>query len=138
MKNKSLFNIAFVYLCFLFNGCNNSKPIFQDFIGTWTSEDGGEIILRSDSTCVLKNIRDTYIDIISDDKPLNYEGKWILREKDDLEYDKYNIRIEKQGTILIIFYISGERLFGYASPWYLLRYIGDPDELNLYKFTKIK
>ena len=122
MKKKSLFNLAFVCLCFLFNGCNSPKPTFQDFIGTWVSEDGGEIILRSDSTCV----------------PLNYEGKWILREKDDLEYDKYNIRIEKQGTFLIIFYISGERLFGYASPWYLFRYIGDPDELNLYKFTKLK
>lgn len=88
--------------------------------------------------CVCKNIHDNYINIFSDKKPLNYEGKWILREKDDLEYDKYNIRIEKQGTFLIIFHISGERLFGYASPWYLLRYIGDPDELNLYKFTKIK
>ena len=51
---------------------------------------------------------------------------------------KYNIRIEKKGIFLIIFYISGERLFGYASPWYLFQYIGDPDELNLYKFTKLK
>ena len=90
MKKKSLFNLAFVCLCFLFNGCNSPKPTFQDFIGTWVSEDGGEIILRSDSTCVLKNIHNTYIDINSNDKPLNYEGKWILREKDDLEYDKYN------------------------------------------------
>ena len=96
------------------------------------------IVLVCVCVCVCKNIRDNYINIFSDKKPLNYEGKWILREKDDLEYDKYNIRIEKQGTILIIFYISGERLFGYASPWYLLRYIGDPDGLNLYKFTKIK
>ena len=87
---------------------------------------------------MLKNIHNTYIDINSNDKPLNYEGKWILREKDDLEYDKYNIRIEKKGIFLIIFYISGERLFGYASPWYLFQYIGDPDELNLYKFTKLK
>ena len=52
MKKKSLFNLAFVCLCFLFNGCNSPKPTFQDFIGTWVSEDGGEIILRSDSTCV--------------------------------------------------------------------------------------
>ena len=119
MKKKSLQNLFLISLFFLFNGCNNSKPTSQDFIGTWVSEDGGEIILRSDSTCVLKNIHNTYIDINSNDKPLNYEGKWILREKDDLEYDKYNIRIEKKGIFLIIFYISGERLFGYASPWYL-------------------
>ena len=52
MKKKSLFNLFFISLFFLLNGCNNPKPTFQDFIGTWVSEDGGEIILRSDSTCV--------------------------------------------------------------------------------------
>ena len=52
MKIKSLFNLFFISLFFLLNGCNNPKPTFQDFIGTWVSEDGGEIILRSDSTCV--------------------------------------------------------------------------------------
>ena len=131
MKIKSLINLFFICLYFLVYGCYLPISSFQYFCGTWVSEDGGEIILRSDSTCVYRNIRDNYINIFSEKKPLNYEGKWILREKDDLEYDKYNIRIEKQGTFLIIFYISGERLFGYASPWYLFQYIGDLDGLNL-------
>ena len=73
MKKKKLQNLFLISLFFLFNGCNNSKPTSQDFIGTWVSEDGGEIILRSDSTCVCKNIRDNYINIFSDKKPLNYE-----------------------------------------------------------------
>ena len=63
MKKKSLFNLTFVCLCFLFNGCNSPKPTFQDFIGTWVSEDGGEIILRSDSTCVCVCVK-TYAIII--------------------------------------------------------------------------
>ena len=40
MKIKSLFNLFFISLFFLLNGCNNPKPTFQDFIGTWVSEDG--------------------------------------------------------------------------------------------------
>ena len=60
---KKLFNLAFVCLCFLFNGYNSPKPTFQNFIGTWTSEDGGEIILRSDSTCVCVCVK-TYTIII--------------------------------------------------------------------------
>ena len=95
MKQKKLFNIISISLFFLLNGCSNPKPTFQDFIGTWVSEDGGEIILRSDSTCVCKNIRDNYINIFSEKKPLNYEGKWILREKDDLEYDKSLVSTKK-------------------------------------------
>ena len=51
-EEKKFAESVFISLFFLFNGCNNSKPTSQDFIGTWVSEDGGEIILRSDSTCV--------------------------------------------------------------------------------------
>ena len=56
MKQKKLFNIISINLFFLLNGCSNPKPTFQDFIGTWISEDGAEITLQKDSTCIYKNI----------------------------------------------------------------------------------
>ena len=80
MKKKSLFNLAFVCLCFLFNGCNSPKPTFQDFIGTWVSEDGGEIILRDDSTCILKNIPAQYVNRYTDTDFFSNTGKWNLEK----------------------------------------------------------
>ena len=68
MKKKSLFNLAFVCLCFLFNGCNSPKPTFQDFIGTWVSEDGGEIIFKEDSICIVKGIYAKQINPFSEEK----------------------------------------------------------------------
>lgn len=135
MKIKSLFNLFFISLFFLLNGCNNPKPTFQDFIGTWTSEDGGEIILKEDSICIIKNI--TYSGYL-DTEILSYKGKWEFRDKDDLGNKQYNVIVNKEGILSICFYISGEGLFSNTPPWYLFQYIGDPDELNLDKFTKIK
>ena len=137
MKQKKLFNIISISLFFLLNGCSNPKPTFQDFIGTWVSEDGGEIILRDDSTCILKNIPAQYVNRYTDTDFFSNTGKWNL-EKNDLGYDGYNIRIGHERLLYIIFYVSGEGLFNNTPPWYLFQYIGDPDELNLYKFTKLK
>ena len=95
MKIKSLFNLFFISLFFLLNGCNNPKPTFQDFIGTWVSEDGGEIILRSDSTCVCKNIRDNYINIFSEKKHKRYFFKEAPVNSVPL-YPKYSPRIHKE------------------------------------------
>ena len=137
MKQKKLFNIISISLFFLLNGCSNPKPTFQDFIGTWVSEDGGEIILRDDSTCILKNIPAQYVNRYTDTDFFSNTGKWNL-EKNDLGYDGYNIRIGHERLLYIIFYVSGEGLFNNTPTWYLFQYIGDPDELNLYKFTKLK
>ena len=77
MKKKSLFNLFFISLFFLLNGCNNPKPTFQDFIGTWVSEDGGEIILRDDSTCILKNIPAQYVNRYTNTVFLTIQGNGI-------------------------------------------------------------
>ena len=62
----------------------------------------------------------------------------MYRDKDDLGNKQYNIIISKEGVLFMCFYISREGLFNNPPPWYLFQYIGDPDELNLYKFTKLK
>ena len=71
MKQKKLFNIISISLFFLLNGCSNPKPTFQDFIGTWISEDGAKITLQKDSTCIYKNIPIEYIEISIDKDSLN-------------------------------------------------------------------
>ena len=137
MKQKKLFNIISISLFFLPNGCSNPKPTFQDFIGTWVSEDGAEITLQKDSTCIYKNIPIEYIEISIDKDSLNNTGKWYLK-KDDLGYNGYYIDIRQKETPYMTLYISGGGLLDNTPPWFLFQYIGDPDELNLYKFTKSK
>lgn len=51
---------------------------------------------------------------------------------------QYNVIVNKEGVLSMCFYISGEGLFSNTPPWYLFQYIGDPDGLNLYKFTNQK
>ena len=139
MKKKKLQNLFLISLFFLFNGCNNSKPTSQDFIGTWVSEDGGEIIFKEDSICIVKGIYAKQINPFSEEKvSLSGEGQWRIRTKDSNGYDKYNIAIYLKGVIYFSLFISGEGLLDNKPPWYLFDYIGDPDELNLYKFTKSK
>ncbi|MFR2070869.1 MAG: hypothetical protein ACLS4S_12190 [Bacteroides nordii] len=137
MKKKKLYNLFFISLLLLFTGCNSPKPTFKDLVGTWVSEDGAKIILRDDSTCILKNIPAQYVNRYTDTDFFSNTGKWYL-EKNDLGYDGYNIRIGHERLLYITLYISGEGLFNNTPPWFLFDYIGDPDELNLYKFTKIK
>lgn len=139
MKKKSLFNLLFISLFFLLNGCSNPKPTFQDFVGIWVSEDGGEIIFKEDSTCIVKELYAKQISPFSEEKTsLSGEGQWRIRTKDSNGYDQYNIAINLKGVIYFSLFISGEGLLDNRPPWYLFDYIGDPDELNLYKFTKVK
>lgn len=137
MRHPTLSNIIFTSLFLLLNGCSNSEPTFQDFIGTWISEDGAEITLQEDSTCTYKNIPIEYIEISIDKDSLNNTGKWYLK-KNDLGYNGYYIDIKQRETPYMTIYILGEGLFNNAPPWFLFEYIGDPDEFNLYKFTKQK
>ncbi|MCQ4916967.1 hypothetical protein NE451_20985 [Bacteroides nordii] len=119
----------------LIGGCSYQKPTLIDLIGVWKSSTGGEIILKKDSICIIKNI--TYSGYLGTEI-LNYKGKWKFRDKDELGNKQYSIVVDKEGVLSMCFYISGEGLFSKTPPWYLFQYIGDPDELNLYKFTKIK
>ena len=61
-----------------------------------------------------------------------------FRDKDDLGNKQYNVIVNKEGVLSMCFYTSGEGLFSNTPPWYLFQYIGDPDGLNLYKFTNQK
>ena len=111
MKKKSLQNLFLISLFFLFNRCNNSKPTSQDFIGTWVSEDGGEIIFKEDSTFIVKGIYAKQINPFSEGKvSLSGEGQWRIRTKDSNGYDQYNIAIYLKGVIYFSLFISGEEI----------------------------
>lgn len=73
----------------------------------------------------------------SEESFANFDGKWYIRAQDDLGHDEYNIVI-RQDSLCIYesFIISGQGLLKNTSPWYFFQYIGDPDDLNEYKFVK--
>lgn len=130
--------IILICVIFFFENCTHKQFHFNDFVGLWHSDEGGVIILNEDSTCVIQNLNGKYFGY---NDSLSYSGKWLLREKDDNGYDVYNIEIWSQDelgytSLYISLKITGEGLFGTSPPWSLFQYIGDPDEINKYRFVK--
>jgi len=130
--------ILLIIIISLLEGCTNKKPDFKDFIGAWKSENGAEFFLKEDSTCIVQEIDGTCFGYRSN---LSFEGKWFFAEKDDNDKTNYNIgiyNIDESGnhSLKISFYIRGKGILENTPPWYLFQYIGDPDDMNKYKFTK--
>lgn len=136
---KSLFLriISFMLVVITMFGCAIEKPVKADFIGTWTSKDGGLIVLNEDSTCLVKMLDMARLNDYSEESFANFDGKWYIRAQDDLGHDEYNIVIRQDSLCIYeTFIISGQGLLKNTSPWYFFQYIGDPDDLNEYKFVK--
>ena len=78
MKLKNL-----IYCCFIFLfSCNSPKIENTYFIGNWKADDGAEIIINKDGTCVLKSQNYNIINTATNDlRKLNTNGTWKI-EKD--------------------------------------------------------
>jgi hypothetical protein len=117
------------------NGCTIRKPTFSDFIGTWVTNNGDQIILKEDSSFVAKNMKDpnSYPDTL----PQYFAGKWNFEISDT--YEKHIITLDSESLDYTEwFFISGHGLFRNKPPWYFFQYIGDPDLLDEYAFRKIE
>ena len=130
---------ALVFTMITIIGCITENPIFKDFIGTWEAKDGTKIILKEDSTCIVKKLDLAKLNDYSTESFVDFNGKWYIRAVNDLGYDEYNIVI-KQDSLYIYqsFTISGQGLLKNKAPWHFFQFIGDPDDLNEYLFTKIQ
>lgn len=119
------------------SGCTMEKPVFTDFIGTWTSEDGSKIILKKDSTCIVEQIDIGRLHDYTENIKSSFAGKWSLEDEDNLGNKEYNIVIRQDSMYLYeSFIVSGQGVLKNNQPWCFFQYIGDPDDLNEYKFIK--
>ncbi|WP_052045738.1 hypothetical protein, partial [Prevotella disiens] len=78
MKLKNL-----IYSCIVFLfGCNSPQIENTYFIGNWKADDGAEIMINKDGTCVLKSLNYNIINTATDElRKLNTNGTWKI-EKD--------------------------------------------------------
>lgn len=72
-----------IYSCIVFLfGCNFPQIENTYFIGNWKADDGAEIMINKDGTCVLKSLNYNIINTATDElRKLNTNGTWKI-EKD--------------------------------------------------------
>jgi hypothetical protein len=112
------------------------KPDRKEFIGKWESDEKAMIVLNKDSTCIIQNFD---LEKIWGNEPaikekLNGKGKWKFIHPDKYS-GHYCIYVDSNmGSFPL--YVMGTGMTGYFRPWKLFKYIGDPDDMNLYEFYK--
>lgn len=148
------FRFVAIMLSLFFQSCGSAEVQRQDFVGIWKSDDGAVIELKADGSYVAREIDyyKIYFENEHKGKKLNFIGQWEIADENkksklelhtdatfkDVGINKtytYNgeVRSHKLG---LTFEISGEGLFENKPPWYLFIWIGDPDDMNKYKFVK--
>ena len=130
---KCNYLLIFIVSLLAFSSCENKGTTFYDWVGTWVSSDNAKIILKEDSSCVVDNLKGAYFGYEGD---LYLEGTWSVKKGVFPIVSEISISSNNGEGMYITFYASGEGLLGNKPPWHLFQYIGDPDELNKYRFTK--
>jgi hypothetical protein len=141
------------FLLLLIQGCTTT---FQrsDFIGTWKSTDGAIIKLLKNGTFEVKhlNIHNFYPNEAGKDKIIGFNGTWDLiesggtyslqlRSKSRYSYFGINNTYREDGVvyshrIAITLDVDKGGFASNRSSVYLFTWVGDPDDLSMYKFTK--
>lgn len=141
-------------LSLFLQSCSSPEAQKQDFVGIWKSEDGAVIDLKADGNYTAKQLDyyNVYLEKEHKGKKLDFAGRWKIVNKDkklrlelhtdatfkDLGINKtytYNgeVRSHKLG---LTFEIAGKGIFENKPPWHLFIWVGDPDDVNKYKFVK--
>lgn len=127
---KNLKILILMITLFSFLGCGE-KMKDEDFVGVWKAQDGAIVKLERNGVVIIKGINMAMI-LSNENKFADITGEWKLttdlngNQVVEINTDKYNFS----------FFISGQGVFGNKPPWSLYVFIGDPDELNKYLFTK--
>lgn len=134
--------IGFVLSLF---GCTENTFKDSDFVGVWKSDDGANIIINEDKTCVLNGLNNSIVGIAeAENEKLNTNGTWQIIQDVNSGITggistgikiSYNL-MGRTGKGGIEFYISGQGISENKSPWNLFIWKGDPDEMVKYKFSK--
>lgn len=138
---KILTNILFSIILLQF-GCSVPAPSKEDFIGIWKSNDGGVFNFKDDNTFSAENLTgEKMFDGFQKyyGKKITEKGKWYIKKEKDrwrlfLDFKKVEQSNGGHSTQLNIEGKNGVLLN--KPPWVLFVWIGDPDDINKYEFTK--
>ncbi len=154
---KRIYKITLLSLAAIMASCGNSDIKKQDLTGNWKADDGAFILLHKNGTCTAGHINYFYFsgDNAFKDRKIDLSGQWFiskngnqdnktveLRSKqtyEDFGIDKtYENRdgLPESYKINCTFEITGSGPLNAGKPYYLIKDIGDPDDMNQYKFKK--
>ena len=155
MKNSNLISIFITSISFIFINCGNQPVHKFDIVGLWESKDGAKIEIKENGNYIANNINYYNYDSKPEykNKKFSFSGIWKLESNNKnitklkLESNKTfkDFGINSFGTIngtieyykiSISFEIQGEGIFKNKPPFFLFVWIGDPDDINQYKFVK--
>jgi hypothetical protein len=127
----------------------------EDFIGVWKSESGQSILyLNEDGSCSGEldsfffracHDADFYLNSIGIDRgdlskyneTKQFNGNWYFNLKDFYHNQSYISILDETQNINFALDIRGSNgILENKPPWYLFFYIGDPDDMEKYKFFK--
>ncbi len=126
--------IAVMLLFQLLFGCSHTKPERKDFIGTWKADDGATVQLKEDGSLIVNqiNLSNIFFDNKNPANKIDFTGKWEFTK------DNYKRQVIKVNSSKYTFNFntSGQGALENKPPWDLYVWIGDPDDMNKYKFVK--
>ena len=138
--NKIL-NLVIALGLLVVQSCSVADPKQEDVLGTWKTDDGAMFTFNSDGTFSSENLsgekmfeRKEYYG-----KTYNESGTWELKNQSGkwrVHLNFYKVG-DSKGGVGSQLNIAGEK--GIASnkpPWYLFKYVGDPDDGMMYEFRK--
>lgn len=137
MTQKPLYNIIAIYILSLFiAGCSRCTSKTELLGNEFCANDGATITFTSLDSCVIKNInwKNVFMELANElDFQEVYNCTW--------EYKGDNKIFIYTGDFMFDVYISSgienSPFYGDGRP-YIYIYIGDPDELNMYKFYETR
>lgn len=146
--------VVAMLLSLLPQSCSDPEPKREDFIGVWKSDDGAVIELRIDGVYSAKQINYYNYDSEKEyeNRRLDFTGRWEIVN----EEKKLRLKLQSNATfkdfginrtytvdgqvyshkIGLTFDIAGQGLLEDKPPWHLFVWIGDPDNVDKYKFEK--
>ena len=125
----------------LVQSCNVPEPKSEDILGSWKAEDGATLKFNSDGTFSSESLSGEKMFERKEYHGARYNenGTWELENlsgKWKVYLFFYRVGNSKGGVGSQLS-IAGEK--GIASskpPWYLFKYVGDPDDGIMYEFHK--
>ncbi len=121
----------------------------KDFVGSWKSDDGACVQLYENGCCKIENINLNKIYFSNKDTTqiISSVGTWEINNINNkmgivIAFNKvmtfHGKDTTKESKATFNFDIMGSGIFENKPPWILYIWIGDPDEMNKYKFVRIK
>lgn len=125
-------HIMIMGLFLFFQSCGNPKFERKDFVGVWKAEDNATVKLNDDGSAIINKINLSNIFDNKENQVVDFTGKW------EFTTDMYKKKVVKINSLKYTFdfYISGQGAFGNKPPFDLYVFIGDPDEMNKYRFVR--